>query len=192
MCAHVRQLMEAAANDMEEDELQTLRNLLCGLFAHQEACPNCSSWFQKLVAPVARAIGERVLVVGGDNPLEVPEASAGKKRRIDQDFRAAIMESAKDFGASTPQAFARSQGQVADSTMETWFPRWLGGMRSAQLLTFAQSRGAVSVAFDAGRFGCPKEDTLVLAVCLSGSGVGTWLPPQAGQPEVVCPFPPGI
>lgn len=162
----------------------------------QEACPKCSSWFQKLVAAVARTIDERVLVVGGGNPLEVPEilleTSAGKKRRIDQGFRAAIMESAKDFGASAPQAFARSRGHVADSTVDTWFPRWLGGMRSAQLLTFAQSRGAVSVAFDAGRFGCPKEDTLVIAVCLPGSGVGTWVPPQAGQPEVVCAFPSGI
>lgn len=171
--------------------------VVCGmLFKQQETCVDSAKWYATLVENLAKIIDDEA--EGADeDPLKFGEVvirtASGKARRVDADYKRAVLNAAAGrMMAKTPQAMLRARGEFADSTADGWVIESLGRLRVAQLLSFKDAQ-AVGLAFDAGRFGQPKEDVLLVAACLPEKGLGAWLAPQVSQPvstDVVMVEPP--
>jgi hypothetical protein len=150
--------------------------------AHE--CPCMTRALVKQMQKLADLFSERISEIGGVNPLEYPMndliiAGPKKKRRIDHDVQAAIVHNALQEGrARTPGQLARAYPELNESTVKSWVPRHMGCYKYA-LSSHFKSSSSITIAFDAGRFGSPKEETVTFAVTDNKTGCAGWLPPQA-------------
>lgn len=142
-----------------------------------------SDWFGKLVGEIAACVDVATLLFGSDDPLTAEDIIlkrlGGKTRRVDADFKRAVLAAALgQHRGRTPQGLVRARGQGAESSVAYWVAASMARLNVAQRLAF-KDPAAIGLAFDAGRVGQPKADSLVIAACLPASGLGTWLPLQA-------------
>ena len=75
-------------------------------------------------------------------------------------------------------AIARASGGIAVATIATWVGPYMGKIRAAIFMAFTGAQ-SVAVAFDAGRVGSPKEETLLLVAMNVETRQAAWLAPQA-------------
>lgn len=187
MCVHAAEFLKlgAACENSAESYFQRLR------FAYNKNfdCPVMSAVVELQVKILGRFLTEVVLQRGSGDSLSFSfgDIMLGnrrqKRRRVDEDLQAALLHTAiQAKRAKTVGGLARSTGVLDPSTVETWVPKHMGAYRSALAMEF-QSSSAVSVCFDAARFGQPQED--IVSFVLSNLDIGGGAGHLAPQVEVV-------
>ena len=112
---------------------------------------------------------ENVLLVG---------PSGNKRRRADEDWIHAAAWGASEAGlAPTTGALGRAHGVASRSSACRWNEKELAAYHAAMLLSFVDCCH-LGLAFDAGRFGSPAQENLLLSAWSCRSKVGCWLPQQ--------------
>ena len=101
-----------------------------------------------------------------------------KKRRIDEDYRAAVIDKVNSCLAPSEASVVRCDGAVAPEVATAWRKTYVAQWIAAGHLTYAESN-TLSLAMDGARFGQPSEETLSVACYCPTKNVATWLPPQA-------------
>jgi hypothetical protein len=181
LCEHMQKgFADALAED--SDLLALLIRCLDLCFSSSARCPVASEWYKHVLSMVASFIDEQAPECCEEDALRashvVIEGNA-RKRRLDQDLRHAIVQSAmQSKRAKTPMAFVRATGMVAPTTAATWIPKHMGNIRAALFLSFKGCQH-LALAFDAGRIGSPKEETLTVAALIVEQNKAQWLAPQA-------------
>lgn len=142
----------------------------------QEQSPDCFSWYMHMVRVLVAKIEEEVPKIAQDDPCRangiIMLGPGGRKRRIDEEYKRVVVQAVMEGQrARTPQAFVRVDGGVAPSIAAAWMSSMVAALRISQMLSF-DSAQCVSLAFDAGRFGQPKEDVVLIAATMPAKRAG--------------------
>lgn len=100
----------------------------------------------------------------------------GRKRRVDEDYKASLAEEVSGGAARTMGALLRARG-LSDSRAQGWVEEHMAGVRASLLLSFDRPQN-VGICFDASRLGNPSEETLMVQVTDGDRHLGAWFPPQ--------------
>lgn len=149
-----------------------------------ENCLTCTEWLPIQVVKISGAIEENVegcalpSVEHLDVRAVVMQTQVGKRRRLDDDLYKSMLHDRLQHGdARSVGALARATPGIAESTLKSQLPAFMGDYRAALMLAMSQATD-VAICFDATRVGCPKEDVLATAVKNLGTNVAGWLAPQ--------------
>ena len=166
---------EAEGNDL-------LARCLSGAAAEADRCPAACAWFDVHLTKLAQCIDLKVPDVAHTRAQDahgVVLHGAAKRRRLDENYKAELVDLAMVAKqAKTPMAVARASGNLPSSTVASWIPKYMDQMRAAMMMAFRNAQ-SMALAFDAGRVGSPKEETLLLVACNVHKGLAGWLAPQA-------------
>ena len=131
---------------------------------------------------MATAVGDSIQQMerhGASAARDLVLYGESKKRRLDEDYKVELLQTAmENKRAKTPMAIARASGGISVATIATWVGPFMGKIRAAIFMAFKGAQ-SVAVAFDAGRVGSPKEETLLLAAMNVETRQAAWLAPQA-------------
>ena len=181
MCKHLKYELGQLLNREGLALLERVVRILEVCLTQAVECHAAGQWYRRLLGKIEYFIDENVPLHAVGDPLQASNVvleGDSKKRRLDQDLREAIVQSAMEAKrARTPMAFARASGIVAPTTVATWIPKHMSNLRAAMFMSFAGCQN-ISLAFDAGRIGSPKEETLLVAACVVEKNLAQWLAPQ--------------
>ena len=173
-CRHVEQCL--AEGLIEEDSHAACIKVLQTFYLRGDL--DCTIyWFRVMVSRLSQKIDESVLNVAATNPLEVSSALLDykqKKRRLDEDYVPAMLESKR---SKTVGDLATAMGDLAASSAKSYIGKYCAQYRSAMHMSFMNCQH-IGVAYDGGRFGQPKEETIVMCAVDSLRGVAGWCCPQ--------------
>lgn len=80
----------------------------------------------------------------------------------DEDYRAAIMETAVKDGRARSSSSAAQLSGVGPSTVADWQQRQASGVLTSSRRQFSNFEGILGVYADAARIGHPAEDTMIM------------------------------
>lgn len=150
--------------------------------AQSSRCPAASKYYEEQLLKVATAVGDSIQQMerhGASAARDLVLYGESKKRRLDEDYKVELLQTAmENKRAKTPMAIARASGGIAVATIATWVGPYMGKIRAAIFMAFKGAQ-SVAVAFDAGRVGSPKEETLLLVAMNVETRQAAWLAPQA-------------
>ena len=186
LCSHVRRLQESLPGTLVGSYYSYLKQILLFAFSHMEACPSTLSIAHDLVDQVCAAIDDAVHEReqrSNIKELGTLKNASGKRLRIDQDLKEAVVHSdivhKRSRNAQAAAASAELFGNPDSSVVDVWSSQRLlkyvaSGREALQHAQF------VSVASDGKRIG--KEETNYYSVYSRDAGVAVW-----AQPKVIIP-----
>ena len=180
-CVHVSRAMR------DFSEISSIKHWLGALILMLESADECVSWTEWVPVLIERIRVEiegciQNVAVAGIEELDARDvimvAEGGKKRRVDEDLLDSILgKRMKEGQARTVGALVRTMPGIAESTVGSHVPAYMGDYRAALTLELRRAT-SLSISFDATRVGCPKEDVLSVAVMNPCSASAGWLAPQ--------------
>jgi hypothetical protein len=164
------------------------------LWARLSICRACCQYLVELLGKVAVHLDARVPGAAyTSDPCKAHARDLGgrQKRPCDEDFRRAVATKVIEQGrASSAAQYLRAHGEYDTSCHVHWEEKSLLELQAACWMAAAgTSVQCVTVPQDAGRFGSPAEDTLVMAATCTrkdGQQFTTWLPVQASLQISAC------
>ena len=114
------------------------------------------------------------------DPLDLKRMSdpKSKRRRLDEDFKRAVVTKAKEEGRAQSGAhFLRAEGSSAFRLAQRWQVFEMLYHQSAGWRSFAHAK-CIGLVSDAARLGDPAEEALVCALWAAGGSGSVVLPPQ--------------
>ena len=181
MCKHPKYELSQVLNREGLTLLERVVRILEVCLTQAVECHAAGQWYRHLLGLIESFIDENVPLHAVDDPLQASNVvleGDSRKRRLDQDLREAIVQTAVEAKrARTPMAFARASGIVAPTAVATWIPKHMGNLRAAMFMSFAGCQNS-SLAFSAGRVGSSKEEALLVAACVVEKNLAQWLAPQ--------------
>jgi hypothetical protein len=169
---------------------EQLAVMLGKLWARLSICRACCQHLGELMRKVAAHVDGRVPVVAyTQDPCKAHtrDLCGRLKRPCDEDFKRAVATKVIEEGKAASSAqYLRAHAEYDPSCHVHWEEKRLLELQSASWIGAAGTNvQCVVVPQDAGRFGSPAEDTLVMvASCMrrDGTQFTTWLPVQVGIP----------
>ena len=188
-CFHLQPCLLQVA-DAAGAQHEQLAATLGKLWARLSTCRACCKHLRELLGKVAGHLDGRV---PGSAYTQDPckahtrDLCGRQKRPCDEDFRRAVASKVIEQGrASSSAQYLRAHGEYDPSCHVHWEEKSLLELQAASWMSAAGTGvQCVTVPQDAGRFGSPAEDTLVMAAtCVrrDGEQFTTWLPVQVGMP----------
>jgi hypothetical protein len=164
---------------------------VCVGFLRSANCPAIKSRYHELLEDLDTLATARIFLFTQPDPMIVSAAhlntrmltheghSLVKRRRIDEDFsQAFVVAVMRQRRARSVRELARMAGSICSTTAAAWLPQTMAEYRASMLLTFVRPQNC-SFSYDGGRFGQPKEETVLGPFEDCDTGIAKWLPIQA-------------
>ena len=179
-CRHVRYALRKLGNSDITFSWYSFTEVLVDFLSMRADCPAASLAFEFIKDTVCVAIDKYALEMPKGSILHEPmqlSTPTGKRRRIDEDFKTALMNQgigADCVKASTILRFTKIADQTYTQTMMSTF---LKMMRESSKRSMTCT-GVVLMSDDASAHGVPAEDTNVSLVVDATVGIANYGPPM--------------
>ena len=185
LCSHVSDILLPCIWDEDDAPHAIVVRCLELLLANRSLCPSVVAVYQETLRNVASKVDVGFAENAIDDPLladRIVLHGPQKRRRIDESLRAAVMQRVLQTNrAKTPQGFLRATRIASEACGGEWSDKYVQDLRSALHLS-CHGCQHLSLAYDAGRFGSPKEETLTIAAIIVEKNVSSWFAPQVPKP----------
>lgn len=181
-CLHVELLLEKERGLAQEEEPgKCLWELLQFLVMHAMDCPACAGWLRRVPEIITSDFQQKLSQSGSADALKEAcfhQTKSGRKRRLDEDYIAALGASAVAGRAGSSMCMARALGDIHPSSASRHNEKFLREYNSSGHLVFANAE-ACGMTYDAARLGQPPEETVMFMLERLDTNHAMWLPPQA-------------
>ena len=179
-CSHLTYFLYVASQ-VDIDTIEKGCEFLLALSKAADAsCATLRTWFARLCRALAPILDARVLRGECDaNVLkDIDLLKNGERRlRINDDYKAAILDAPSSGRATCGNSLARALGEVNPDSATGWLNNYLASYSASVALTRA---GDETIAYDATKIGQPAEECECYVAYRPDVDVGFVLPPQAG------------
>eukprot|EP00972_Heterocapsa_arctica_P115191 16446485-Heterocapsa_arctica.AAC.1 len=171
LCQHLHEKLAGALALDDKTEHEVFLQCMGIVSSMALMCPASSAFYKHQVNKLVVFVDEQIVLHGHGDALHAEHVVLQgpiTNRRVDQDLRLAIVQTAMETKkAKTPMALARAGacGNLVSSTVAGWIPKHMAHVRASLFLSFKNAQH-VSIAFDAGRIGSPKEETLTIVALI--------------------------
>lgn len=178
-CQHLAEVRVALTGHTTKNSHQCIAEGLSKCWGLTGSCKVCRGMLSGMVSDLSDAIALHLAATASADALSAMHlAGAKRRRRMDEDYRQALLSQVVSKGlALNTAAYARAVQDVNAKTAASWDRRFLGWYQAAGFRAFTNSKG-ISLATDACRVGQPGQEMLLTAIFDGDRNVGMWLPPQ--------------
>lgn len=192
MCSHIAKIFAHMRGGGNHDTSPPQVRVARGWLEAGSLAPECgisAEWSKVVLGIFVEAVKGTIPDVSyTKNPLEATLAqpgSMGKRRRVDADFRMAVVHQVVHSGQSrSSRIYLKNRALDADLS-KRWDEQFLCKYLSATWGAFAPA-STISLALDGSRLGQPAEGTEVIAAFTPASGHAAWIAPQAARGSHQC------
>ena len=179
VCCHVADLLELETG-LGGSVGCVVWSALDFMYLREKVCLSISSWLGSCLHLLASSINEGLEDSDKTDALKhasLRQTSKGKKRRIDEDYVAAVQAGVSAGRAGNSSILVRALGDVGSSVASEWDEKHLRTYAAQGHLSF---RGCevVGLTYDAARLGQPPEETIMFCLERVDTRETMWLPPQ--------------
>eukprot|EP00971_Amphidinium_carterae_P350309 6491482-Amphidinium_carterae.2 len=175
VCVHVHEVLSLECGESESPQERFASVLLQ---ASRRQCTSVMSWLVELMHHCAALLDANACsrVYEHDISLAFESThSSSKRRRMDEDVRHHLLMTAGRAKVSSQTCLQLTAPQTL---LNKWLAESLVCYLGACHEVAASGPHTVSIAFDAARFGMPREETIAFFAWLPGACRSLWLPVQ--------------
>lgn len=186
VCIHVDELLDRE-KAMQDDIGYCMWELLEFLQLRAPVCSTLASWLEFVLTRAADEVNRRIPTHSSGDALKnaaLHETGRGRKRRVDEDYIAALGAASSEGRGGNSSCIARALGDIDCSVANKHDEKFLREYNSAGHLLF-EGVQECGLTYDASRLGQPPEETVMFCLERLDRGVAMWLPPQVPSAESI-------